>query len=106
MQNLFCPRFKTGLPSIDRSASQFWFAFLEKQKTLKPFGFSVLVRLKGLEPLTYWFVASHSIQLSYSRIPRFGHRPQQQLSHNNTSVFKMQVFFQNFLNFFILLFQA
>ena len=23
-----------------------------------------LVRRKGLEPLTYWFVASHSIQLS------------------------------------------
>ena len=30
-------------------------------------GFSV-ARLKGLEPLTYWFVASHSIQLSYKRI--------------------------------------
>ena len=28
-----------------------------------------LVRRKGLEPLTYWFVASHSIQLSYRRIP-------------------------------------
>ena len=27
----------------------------------------VLVRWKGLEPLTYWFVASHSIQLSYQR---------------------------------------
>ena len=26
-----------------------------------------LVRWKGLEPLTYWFVASHSIQLSYRR---------------------------------------
>jgi len=23
-----------------------------------------MVRCKGLEPLTYWFVASHSIQLS------------------------------------------
>ena len=30
-----------------------------------------LVRQKGLEPPTYWFVASHSIQLSYWRIPRF-----------------------------------
>ena len=29
-----------------------------------------LVRRKGLEPPTYWFVASHSIQLSYRRIPR------------------------------------
>ena len=27
-----------------------------------------LARCKGLEPLTYWFVASHSIQLSYKRI--------------------------------------
>ena len=27
-----------------------------------------MVRRKGLEPLTYWFVASHSIQLSYRRI--------------------------------------
>ena len=26
-----------------------------------------MARLKGLEPLTYWFVASHSIQLSYKR---------------------------------------
>lgn len=26
-----------------------------------------MVRQKGLEPLTYWFVASHSIQLSYWR---------------------------------------
>ncbi len=29
---------------------------------------SFLVRWKGLEPPTYWFVASHSIQLSYQRI--------------------------------------
>ena len=29
----------------------------------------VLVRLKGFEPPTFWFVAKHSIQLSYSRIP-------------------------------------
>lgn len=33
---------------------------------------SDVVRLKGFEPPTYWFVASHSIQLSYSRIPSFG----------------------------------
>ena len=26
-----------------------------------------MARWKGLEPLTYWFVASHSIQLSYQR---------------------------------------
>ena len=29
---------------------------------------SILARLKGFEPLTYWSVASHSIQLSYKRI--------------------------------------
>ncbi len=30
-----------------------------------------LARLEGLEPPTYWFVASHSIQLSYKRIFSF-----------------------------------
>ena len=42
-------------------------------KAKKPSGdcLTVLVRRKGLEPPTYWFVASHSIQLSYRRIPRF-----------------------------------
>ena len=39
----------------------------EPAKTQCFCGFSV-ARLKGLEPLTYWFVASHSIQLSYKRI--------------------------------------
>ena len=38
----------------------------EPAKTQCFCGFSV-ARLKGLEPLTYWFVASHSIQLSYKR---------------------------------------
>ena len=28
----------------------------------------LLVRQKGLEPPTYWFVASYSIQLSYCRM--------------------------------------
>ena len=28
----------------------------------------LMARRKGLEPLTYWFVASHSIQLSYRRV--------------------------------------
>ncbi len=30
-----------------------------------------MVRLKGFEPPTFWFVAKHSIQLSYSRICNF-----------------------------------
>ncbi len=41
----------------------------QNNRLLKPCDFrSLLVRLKGFEPPTYWFVASHSIQLSYSRI--------------------------------------
>ena len=40
------------------------------QKTRHPKASGFLVRRKGLEPLTYWFVASHSIQLSYRRVPR------------------------------------
>ena len=41
-------------------------------KTKKPWNLSIsrhfLVRWKGLEPPAYWFVVSHSIQLSYQRI--------------------------------------
>ena len=40
----------------------------EKIRTPLLKGPDLLVRRKGLEPLTYWFVASHSIQLSYRRI--------------------------------------
>ena len=32
---------------------------------------SCLARPKGFEPLTFWFVAKHSIQLSYERITLF-----------------------------------
>ena len=47
-----------------------------KQKARKPIQFPCLMlkpyislaRREGLEPPTYWFVASHSIQLSYRRI--------------------------------------
>ena len=48
-----------------------------------------LVRRKGLEPLTYWFVASHSIQLSYRRITL-----SQTLEYSNTLFRKKQVFFE------------
>ena len=37
------------------------------KKKRHPIGCLFLVRVKGLEPLAYWFVASHSIQLSYTR---------------------------------------
>lgn len=49
-----------------------------------------LVRRKGLEPPTYWFVASHSIQLSYRRIPQAVFACEQYYS---TFLLKMQVFF-------------
>ena len=35
---------------------------------LSPLSTLILVRRKGLEPPTFWFVAKHSIQLSYRRI--------------------------------------
>ena len=41
-----------------------------QNKTPQDLSCGALVRRKGLEPPTYWFVASHSIQLSYRRIPR------------------------------------
>ena len=51
------------------------FQSIEKEPQLQYISYhnygSYLVRRKGLEPPTYWFVASHSIQLSYRRIPRF-----------------------------------
>ncbi len=40
---------------------------IKKEKALQ-FAVLFLARLEGLEPPTYWFVASHSIQLSYKRI--------------------------------------
>ena len=47
-------------PLKDKQSLALW------AKTGMPF---FLVRLKGFEPPTFWFVAKHSIQLSYSRIP-------------------------------------
>ena len=43
----------------------------KKKDTLSSVSF-FLVRLKGFEPPTFWFVAKHSIQLSYSRKYAFG----------------------------------
>ena len=59
-------------------------------KTESPF----VVRLEGLEPPTYWFVASHSIQLSYSRIP--SHR---QLDYFSTVSGKKQALFSGLSSF-------
>ena len=70
-----------GLLKIARSASIFRASLIEpgsrpffeklsvNAKKLITFVMSFyMARWKGLEPLTYWFVASHSIQLSYQRI--------------------------------------
>ena len=43
-------------------------AFMKKARRKRYNACDELVRLKGFEPPTYWFVASHSIQLSYSRM--------------------------------------
>ena len=61
---------------------------LDKKRTklsLRPF----LVRRKGLEPPTYWFVASHSIQLSYRRIDALLNA----LAYISTCYYKMQALF-------------
>ena len=47
-----------------------WQVFMKKARRKRCIACDELVRLKGFEPPTYWFVASHSIQLSYSRIPK------------------------------------
>ena len=58
---------------------------------------SFLVRRKGLEPPTYWFVASHSIQLSYRRIQRF-HQRSSIIAH---TLSKCKPLFEKFWFFFL-----
>ena len=59
----------TGMSILRRSPSQSSnpFAVRCKNPTAR-WAMGFLVRLKGFEPPTFWFVAKHSIQLSYSRI--------------------------------------
>ena len=71
-----------GVATLCRLAATIVFAFGErgvrvpyircnkKRRKTTNVIFLLLARRKGLEPLTYWFVASHSIQLSYRR--RYG----------------------------------
>ena len=60
----------------------------------------VLVRLKGFEPPTFWFVAKHSIQLSYSRILKFFARlPDGLISIAQEKEFGKGVFEKNLKNF-------
>ena len=51
-------------------SSPFHHANGSKQITGYPNGYPVIcmARWKGLEPPTFWFVAKHSIQLSYQRV--------------------------------------
>ncbi len=44
-----------------------WSEIKQKKALKRSVCKAFLVRWKGLEPPTYWFVASHSIQLSYQR---------------------------------------
>ena len=63
--------------------------------------FAILVRWKGLEPPTYWFVASHSIQLSYQRICKCFSLAQITITH---CTIKCKHFFANMLNNFYIIF--
>ena len=67
----FAPRTKPE-PSIgsglERKSSKISALTFEKSRSKRYDACSDVVRVKGFEPPTYWFVASHSIQLSYTRI--------------------------------------
>ena len=67
-----------------------------KIKNLVPKNEVSLAHQKGLEPLTFWFVAKHSIQLSYQRKSAV-FRP---LKYIITLKQKMQVFFMYFSKIF------
>ena len=56
-----------------------------------------LARLKGFEPLTLWFVAKYSIQLSYKRVFCFAAVSRLPI-YNTTPFSKSQAFFLIFSN--------
>ena len=62
--------------------------FWRTKKDAARWAASFLVRQKGLEPPTFWFVAKHSIQLSYWRIALSA------LNYSSTGYGKKQAFFQ------------
>ncbi len=66
--------------------------FTEKRTCFRKCVF--LVRQKGLEPPTFWFVAKHSIQLSYWRIALSA------LDYSSTPLLKMQAFFSKTVKYF------
>ena len=68
---------------------------VEKNRSKRYVACSDVVRVKGFEPPTYWFVASHSIQLSYTRILEGG-RPSRQLCYHSTEILKLQEGFSIF----------
>ena len=74
-------------------------SFLYNIKRVIPNGITLLmVRRKGLEPLTYWFVASHSIQLSYRRIALKRLSILAQLKEKSKSFFEKRInFFQRLI---------
>ena len=55
-----------------------------------------LVRLEGFEPATFWFVAKHSIQLSYSR----NSLPQGRSPDGLISIAQKQIFGKYFFKIF------
>ena len=80
-------------PTVHRTVGTYLSSpfFPAHQKAVHSFAvYRFLVRRKGLEPPTFWFVARHSIQLSYRRMCTIAPR------YHSTAAGKMQAFFQMF----------
>ena len=59
-----------------------------------------MARWKGLEPPTFWFVAKHSIQLSYQRILNNGGYPSSTQDILSQFFQKIKPFIQNKIGLF------